>query len=103
QYLLWMAFLQLAELIQPGVEGAIGDELDVFETHHHLVVLARLELGVAGRGVDDLAGIEANRLADHAAPAELVRLGDYLRIRSGGPRGEQKGIFELNVVYRRAQ
>src|SRR5262249_14113785 len=56
------------------------------------------QLGVARRGVDDLGGIERERLGHHAAPAQVVRSGDHLAVGAGRPRTEHERVVELHAI-----
>ena len=63
-----------------------------------LVALAAAHLRVARRGVDDLARVERERLADHAAPAEVVAARDDLAVRSRRARAEHERVLELHAI-----
>lgn len=72
----------LFELIEPGIEGAVADELDVFPADD-FVRIGRSQAAVAGLNVDDLGGVEADCFADDGAPAFIEGLADDVGIRAG--------------------
>jgi hypothetical protein len=95
--LLRVLLLQLGEIVDPVLEGPVADQLDVLEADD-LVGRAGPQLGVARRGVDDLRRVEAHGLADHAAPAQIVRAGDDLAVGAGRTRAEHERVVELHAV-----
>ena len=58
--------LAVGELVEPGLERPIRDELDVLEADDFLRRAARVQLAVARHRVDHLARVEADRLAHEA-------------------------------------
>src|SRR5262249_18583281 len=103
QHTLGPALLDLAELLQPGGERTIRDQLDVLEPDHLVLVVGVAELGVARVGVDDLRVVEADGLGHVAAPAQFEGLHDDLRVGPRRARAEQERVFELDAVLDDAQ
>src|SRR3989442_342725 len=74
--------LELLELIDPDLERAVGDQLDVLPAINLLRFLGT-QTGIARRNVDDFRSIETDGLGHHRAPAFIERLADDVSI---GPR-----------------
>ena len=74
--------LYLFEFIDPRLEAAIGNKLDILPTIN-LTRLAAPQPRVPRLHVDHFARIQADSFADHRAPALLERLADNIRV---GPR-----------------
>src|SRR5437764_15084869 len=67
--------LDLLEFLDPGGEGPIADQLDVFPADDFLGP-GRPQPPIARLDVDDLGRVETDRLADHRPPALVERLAD---------------------------
>src|SRR5256885_16879900 len=95
--IIWIVFFYLAELFEPNLNWAIGDQFDVFKPNH-LTVVARTQLAIARDHIDYLARLETDSLRHSAAPAGIERLGQHARVRSRRARTEQEGVWELDTV-----
>ena len=82
-----IALLDLGDLAEVGVDGAVADELDVVEAHHALAV--PIDGGVARGDIDD--GF-ADGLPDGAAPAGVEGAHDLLAAIGGRAGGEPEGV-----------
>ncbi len=82
--------LDALDLFEVGVQGPVGDELDVVQPDHMPVL--RHQRGIA-RAVDvDHRGVFAQGLPDHAAPAGLEGAVDVDLLVGGRRRGQPEGI-----------
>ena len=84
----------LFEFVEPDIKWPIADQFDVFPTDYFLPVVSH-ELGITRGDVDDLGGIETDRLGDHRAPAFPERAGDDIKIRPGWTRSDDERVREL--------
>src|SRR5439155_26470591 len=98
EHVVWILFLDMTKLFEPDFDWSIGNQLDILESNH-LVVLARAQLAIAWHDVDDFARLETDRLRDRATPAGVIRFGNHPRVRSRRARAEQKWIGEFDAVY----
>ncbi len=89
-----LAFL---ELVDPDPERPVADELDVLPADD-LLAVGRVELRVAGRDVDDLRRVEADRLGDDGAPSLAEGTVDDAQVRARGPRPDHEGIGQPETV-----
>src|SRR5205807_8206507 len=67
QHAVGILVLDLLELVDPGGERAVANQLDVLPADD-LVRPGSAQAAVARLHVDDLGGVEADRLADDRAP-----------------------------------
>ena len=89
--------LALLEFLQPDLERPVADQFDVFPADDFLAVAGH-ELGVARRDIDDLRGIEADRLGNDRAPAFLEGAGDDVEIRPRRTGADDERIGELETI-----
>ncbi len=90
--ILGIAALDLGNLAEVDVDGAVGDELDVVETHHALA--GEVDGGVAGADVGD--GL-ADGLPDGSAPASVEGAHDLLAAVGGRSGGEPEGVGRVDA------
>src|SRR2546426_3555860 len=71
QHMIRILLFDLAKLVEPDFNRAIGNQLDVFEAND-LAGSSRSQFPVTRNDVDNLGGFQANSLCDRAAPAGFV-------------------------------
>ena len=87
----------LLEFVEPFVERAVADELDVFPADHFLAVV-RFQFGIAGTDVDDFGSVEADGLGDDAAPAFFKCSFDDADVGSGRAGSNDERVGHLDAV-----
>ena len=92
-----IAVLDLLEFVDPGVERAIADQLDVLPADD-LVGAGGTQPAIARLHVDDLRGVEADGLADDRAPAFVERFADDVGVGARRARGDDERIGQFQAV-----
>src|SRR6266508_1031948 len=95
--MLWILFFDLTKLIQPDIDRAIRNELNVFKTDD-LARRFRTQFAITRYHIYNLGRFQANRLRDSAAPPGVIRLGDHARVRARRAGAQQKRVREGHSV-----
>ena len=77
---------------------SIRYEFDILKADD-LITAANFDFRVTRCGVDDLGGVERERLANHAPPAKIVAARDNLCVGSWRARAQQEWVLELHSVH----
>src|SRR5215212_8094813 len=97
QDMVWIIFLDLSKLVEPDVDWAIGDQLDVLKTYD-FACGSGAEFSVTRNNIHDLRRFETDSFSDSATPAGIVRLGQHASICSRRSRTQHKRIGKLYAV-----
>lgn len=98
QHTIWKAILKLFKFIDPDVETAVANQLDVFPAVDFLR-LSAAQPPVPGLYVDDLIGIQAHCLTNDSSPAFVKSLTDNVRVCTRRPRSDHERIRKSQSVY----
>src|SRR5262249_21752358 len=82
-----VSVFELLDLVDPGGEGAVADQLDVLPADDFLR-FGGAQPPVARLHVDDLGGVEADGFTYDRAPAFVERLADDVGVGPRRPRGD---------------
>ena len=89
--------LGFLEFLQPDGKRPVADQFDVFPANDLRLVL-REQLAIARSDIDDLGGVEADRLGNDAAPAFTEGAVDDVQVGPGRAGGNDKRVLEFQSV-----
>src|SRR5262249_42933572 len=92
-----MLVFALFEFVEPDVELAIADKLDVLPADNVLAIRC-VELRVTRRDVDHFRGVEADRFRDDRAPTFAERAGDDVEICPGRAGSDHERVWQFQSI-----